>query len=389
MGLAKNDLIMCQERGYAHCDRYVCRDCVGNKALQKYISNNGHMARCHYCGKRRKIVTVEDLLAPIMSGIKFQYENADNYNFDGEIPSSVHTYELIHYELSDDLQITSKELLDDISNTIDGIYWCETDPYIEKQYETELYSWYSFCALVKHKVRYVFYRSKNIVEEYDLSNPVNILKTVEEYIKGLKLIRRLPQNTKVYRGRLHTRENQYTQASDFGPPPVTKAKANRMSAEGISMFYAAFDENTAIKEIYSSEEYATIAQFKTSRSLTVIDLTKLNNMSLPSIFDDERRQLRSSIIFLKAFANEISRKVEEYPSIEYVPTQIVTEYFRYVFQSDKYGAIDGIIYNSAQNVEGCCVALFMNDSDFFHDEKSMVDKHSFKCRQYRKQFIRD
>lgn len=388
MGLAKNDLIMCQERGYAHCDRSVCRDCVGNKVLKKYISKNGHMAHCRYCGQRRKVVTVENLLEPIMSGINFQYENADNYYFDGETPSSVNTYELIHYELSDELQITNSELLDDISNTIDDISWCEANPYIEKKYESELYSWHSFCELVKHRVRYVFYKSKNIVEEYDLSNPVNILETVEEYIKGLKLIRRLPRNIKVYRGRLHTEENQYNQVSDFGPPPVTKAKANRMSAEGISMFYAAFEESTAIKEIYNSDEYATIAQFKTSRPLTVIDLTKLNNMSLPSIFDEEKRQLRSSVIFLKEFAKEISRKVNVYPSIEYVPTQIVTEYFRYVFNSDRYGAIDGIVYNSAQNDEGCCVVLFMNDLDFINDEKSMVDKHFFKYRQYKKQFIK-
>lgn len=387
MGFAKNDQIIYEERGYAHCDRYVCRDCVGNKVLQKYISNNGHMAHCHYCGQRRKIVTVEDLLEPIMSGINFLYENANNYYFDGETPPSVSTYELIHYELSDELQITNEELLDDLYNTIDDISWCKADPYAERNYESELYSWHSFCELVKHRVRYVFYKSKNVVEEYDLSNPVNILEIVGEYVKGLNLIRRLPQNTTVYRGRLHSEENQYNQASDFAPPPVTKAKANRMSAEGISMFYAAFDETTVIKEIYNSDEYATIAQFKTSRPLTIIDLTKLK-MSLPSIFDEERRQLRSAIIFLKEFAEEISRKVEAYPSIEYVPTQIVTEYFRYVFNSDRYGDIDGIVYNSAQNVEGRCVVLFMNDSDFSIDERSMVDKHFFKYQQYKKHFIK-
>lgn len=275
-----------------------------------------------------------------------------------------------------------------IYNTIADISWCKADPYAERDYESELYTWHSFCELVKHRVRYVFYKSKNVVEEYDLSNPVNILEIVGEYIMGLNLIRCLPPNTTLYRGRLHTEENQYSQASDFAPPPVTKAKANRMSAEGISMFYAAFDEDTVIKEIYNSDEYATIAKFKTSRPLTVIDLTKLNKISLPSIFDEERRQQRSAVIFLKEFAEEISRKVEAYPSIEYVPTQIVTEYFRYVFNSDRYGDIDGIVYNSAQNAKGRCVVLFMNNSDFSIDDRSMVDIHSFKCQQYKKQFIK-
>lgn len=33
MGSAKNDAIICEERGYGHCYNHVCRDCIGNEVL--------------------------------------------------------------------------------------------------------------------------------------------------------------------------------------------------------------------------------------------------------------------------------------------------------------------------------------------------------------------
>lgn len=387
MGLAKNDLIEREERGYGHCEKEVCKDCVGNKSLQKYISANGHMSICNYCGKRRKVVTVEDLLEPIMVGIRFEYDNADDYYCDGELPRCFDTYDLIHEKIADDLQIYNDELLDDISNTIDNVNWCTVDPYGDKKYEVELYSWHSFCKLVKEQIRYVFYKSKNVYEANDLSNPVNILETVAEYVQGLKLVGRIHVNQKIYRGRTHDRENELVNASDFGPPPTKAAKANRMSAEGISMFYASYDKETTLMEIECSDEYATVASFKIARPLTVVDFSRLKKRKLPSIFDEENRGKRASLIFLKSFAEDLSKQIIDTPTIEYIPTQIVTEYFRYVFSSEEFGDIDGIVYNSAKNENGYCVALFMNENDFERDEKCMVDKKSFKLFHYRKEYV--
>lgn len=389
MGLAKNDLINCEERGFGHCEKVVCRDCVGNKSLQKHIATHGYMSTCDYCGKRRKVVTVEELINPIMSGIHFEYENADNYYFDGSLPNCVSTYELIHYEIADDLQIDNIELLDDISDTIDDVNWCAVNPYSEKEHEVELYSWHSFCKLAKEQVRYVFYRSKNVYSDSDLSNPVNILDTVAEYVQKFGLVKRIPVNTKIYRGRTHNRENEIVDISEFGPPPTQFAKSNRMSAEGISLFYAAYNEETVLSEIACKDEYATVASFKTIRPLTIIDFSKLRKQKMPSIFDEDNRAKRAPLIFLKSFAEDVCKKIDNIPSIEYVPTQIVTEYFRYVFSSDVYGDVDGIVYNSAQSTNGYCIVLFMNEAGFKDNKQCMIDKSSFKLSQYQKKYVVD
>lgn len=65
-------------------------------------------------------------------------------------------------------------------------------------------------------------------------------------------------------------------------------------------------------------------------------------------------------IFLRGFAGELSRPVErdDAEHVECVPTQIVTEYLRYVFRD--YGAdpVDGLVFASAQTQGGRCIVLF-------------------------------
>ena len=49
--------------------------------------------------------------------------------------------------------------------------------------------------------------------------------------------------------------------------------------------------------------------------------------------------------------------------IEYVPTQIVTEYFRHVFRTSIGEQVKGILYRSSRNGEGtCCVLFFGNEN---------------------------
>lgn len=221
-----------------------------------------------------------------------------------------------------------------------------------------------------------------------MSNPENILETIAGYVEMLNLTNTYKMTSKeygkVYRGRMHNADQIYKNASDFGPPPYKIAAANRMSAEGIPIFYAAYDEQTVLSEIYDShKEYATVAAFNLSRQLTLLNLDRLKSIKIPSIFDEENRKKGSAIKFLKKFAMYISRSIEETPAIEYVPTQIVTEYFRYVFETSDNQKLDGIIYSSAQNNGGKCVALFM-DPDMFNSNKNMVDIKSMKISHYKK-----
>lgn len=385
MGLVKEDMMICEDRGYGHCDKEVCRDCIGDKHLKKFITANGYMSTCNYCGRRRKVVTVEDLLAPIMSGIRFEYENADDYYCGGEyMVETFDTYDMVHDKLAFEAEIDNEDLLQDISTTLNDDLWCERNALHGKEHEHYLVSWHNFCKLVKEKMRFVFFRSNEESTEPNIHSPSMILDLLTTIIERLGLIQTKPEKTQIFRGRTHHEGVELRESKEFGPPPVSKASANRMSPEGIPMFYAAFEVETSLAEICDEKSCATVARFLTTRALKLVDLSRLNRIKTPSLFDEDKRVLRQWVLFLKDFAAEISSKADGNPAIDYIPTQIITEFFRYVFKPMDNMALDGIVYSSAAREGGHCVVLFMDKRDYEDDEKCMVNKEKMSLRLFKK-----
>lgn len=97
--------------------------------------------------------------------------------------------------------------------------------------------------------------------------------------------------------------------------------------------------------------------------LLVIDLTELP--AVPSLYEPDRRGDRPWIAFLHRFAEEVRKPIDrdEREHLEYVPTQIVTEYFRHVYGVEHEQPVDGIIYRSAVRGGGRCIVLFVDNDD--------------------------
>jgi hypothetical protein len=94
-------------------------------------------------------------------------------------------------------------------------------------------------------------------------------------------------------------------------------------------------------------------EFSPTRELRLIDLTNLPD--LPSIFDGAARKRYFVLRFLQKFVDDITLPVEldGQEHIDYVPTQVFTEYFRHAFPS----AVDGLMFPSTQG-PGNNVVLF-------------------------------
>mgnify|MGYP002606508380 FL=1 len=142
--------------------------------------------------------------------------------------------------------------------------------------------------------------------------------------------------------------------------PNASAGQCRMSPAGVSMFYGAFDKETAISESIKSadEKVLAIGEFKTIRELTVVDLTALPTDV--SIWMDKWE----GIAFLKSFHKDITQPLlkEAKEAIEYVPSQIFTEYLRWMF-TDKQGRhVDGLVYKSCKTKKAN-VVLFCNNEE--------------------------
>jgi hypothetical protein len=143
-----------------------------------------------------------------------------------------------------------------------------------------------------------------------------------------------------------------------------------MSAAGISMFYGAFDPDTCLKELdYEDARHtASIARFKTIRDLHIVSLTDAPR--IPSIYDDERRPQRDALRFLREFLFDFAKPVkkDDKERIEYVPTQIVTEFIRYSMTTENGAKIMGVKYPSARGRAGECVVLFVDNDGCLGDE---------------------
>lgn len=146
--------------------------------------------------------------------------------------------------------------------------------------------------------------------------------------------------------------------------------ANRMSPPGIVMFYVSDEAETAVREIAKDAArdagcYA-IGKFRVKRDAKILDLTEIP--PVPSIFshisDTLEYDPRPPLIFLNYFAAELSKPIARDRSIhvEYIPTQVVTEFFRTAFLHDGR-PIDGIRYQSARHSGRCSLVLFATQED--------------------------
>lgn len=148
--------------------------------------------------------------------------------------------------------------------------------------------------------------------------------------------------------------------NDITSAPDVYAGQCRMSPAGVSMFYGAFDIETAVDESIktANEKVLAIGEFKTIRELPVVDLIALPKEV--SIWMDKWE----AVSFLKSFHNDITRPLlnDANEAIEYIPSQIFTEYLRWMF-TDKNGRnIDGLMYRSSKT-QKANVVLFCNNKN--------------------------
>ena len=94
---------------------------------------------------------------------------------------------------------------------------------------------------------------------------------------------------------------------------------------------------------------------------------------VPSLFDDRLGHLRSAFIFLRFFAGAIASPYvrDDHIHIEYVPTQVVTEWLRGRLDTQREATVMGVLYKSARNSGGVNAALFIDNAGACDAEDAM------------------
>lgn len=358
---------------YGRCspdERDLCVRCFNDEDLKDFIRAFQTRGRCSFCQARNvAIAPLRDMADHLRGFMEENYSKAaDDLPYESreggyQGGSTYSTWEVLIEQIGLPVMGTGEvELGQALADAIGEDVWCDYDWTALDLDESLRYSWDRFCETVKHHRRFFFQdvgRSKS--SGVDDRSSIDILREIKRLLKGSGLIKKIPKGYTLYRARPRKGRKRYVAAGELASPPVEFAlQSNRMNPPGIPMFYGAESRKLAIAEVRGAK--ASIGRFRTTRKIRILDLADLPPM--PGFFSGAHRNHRLYLSFLHEFTREIVKPVprDERTHIDYLPTQVFTEYLR----EARFGGkrIDGIRYPSATGEAGANVVLFATQQDF-------------------------
>lgn len=313
---------------------------------------------CSFCGASDEGVTVRvnDLLVVGMEKVNEEFSPAEDYgsglaemgfDYNSGYDTGAALGEVFEGALDG-------EVLEEVSSCGGDQTWVpESFLYFDTR-QVLTGTWNDFVERVKHSRRFWF-------SDVSHHNPEKL--SVSDFFDSIaKLLTRsdialtLPAGSTLIRGRMVKDDADATKfdAKELGSPPETVATANRMSPAGVSMFYGGDSAEVVIAEIgaHSTYDHAVYGTFATLDDLTIVDLTNLP--PVPGYFSEDPDRLQ--IAFLHEFVAELVKPVvlDGREHIDYVPTQIVTEYLRYFADPE----VQGLRFASSQFPGGLNTVVF-------------------------------
>lgn len=393
MGQVKQQWIEDESRGYSLPDeKYVCSSHFNDKYLQQYVQDNSISGKCEYCGRKTLVIDLRDFMEYAAGKIADHYGNPGDealylassfYDDEDEkipgfkrvgcfiSPSHADNFESTAELLCElDLTTDDEQLNKDIEDCFILDEWIQHHPYMMTEGQELSFMWEMFGRMVKHEQRFTFFKKPEFTGE-KLSGDNSLMDILTELgvrISEHNLCKELDIATEIYRCRFIDAEEVVDTFDKITSPPDSKAKQSRMSPAGVSMFYGAFDSSTAAIESSPTGEVSkgdnyVVGKFKTKKELKVLDLT---NLPQPSFWMPSDWQ---GIGFLHSFRREITKSITRDNSIhiEYVPSQVFTEYLRYIYRGTKGAKIDGVIYGSSLS------GAISSNIVLFYNQKASTD----------------
>ena len=353
--------------------KFVCGDCIDDDGIRGFISANAQDEHCSFCragGDDPLAAALGEVGEYINLCLRQEYGDAvDELPWDseewsyfgGNWDSEELLTDVVALELPND---HDGALLGELVGYLDDITWCDRNGLGLTDREYAQYSWDYFCDVVMRRRRFFFLDIGPNPSEPEVYDPGQILRDIFDFADEAGLFTELAAGKQLYRARWEKPEAKLETPQELGPPPEEKAtQANRMSAPGIVMFYACDEVETALLEVAQEPGTFAVGRWNILRPAIVLDLTAIP--AIPGLFecDPEGGQdvSRRALTFLLHVADQISRPItrDDRIHVEYVPTQVVTEFLRARVRWRR-NAIDGVKYESAAHPGHVSYVLFAN-----------------------------
>lgn len=362
--------------------KLICFECVGEAYLAAEIEKKGKVGACSYCGRTQPCISIEELADRLEVAFEDHYirtadqpnswqqsllsDRESDYEWEREgdpvldaiqeaaaIPrdAAVDVLEVLDYRHGD---FDSAAMGEETEFSSDSQYE-RRGPNAQAWHE----EWRRFEESLKTEARFFSRAAVDLLTR--VFGNIDKLKERAHYpvLANAGPSTRLPH---LYRARVFQSEEKLKEAlcrpdRHLGPPPARLARAGRMNAQGISVFYGATNASVALAEVRPPVgSTVVVAKFSVIRPLRLLDLTALEGVwDRGSVFDPSLKDRLERIVFLQSLGQRITRSVmPDDEAFDYLATQAVADFLA----TENEPALDGIIFRSAQSKKGRNVVLF-------------------------------
>ncbi len=387
--IQEQDTIICSHLTMAMLLKYyddddaVCVNCIKDEPLREIVRAEGHDQACLECGVESVAVSIKHLAEIIDPFIRKYFclgyydpyrdeQQGENLNF--VVAKVVKQYFGFNQVLAGFL------IENDPADIRDGEepFYASDINYEQMPIDvSHLYGqWNAILNEIRTERRFLSDRAREFFDwlfdgienlfyepnkdQGSMSLPVRAkLGVIQEWSAGTILFRAR---------RADTRED-YTRVvlkpfKELAPPPSKYARAGRMNAEGVTIFYGALDVETCLAEMRSSiGGYTVLGEFETTKPLRLLDLSRLDKASwdgkplsyFQSDFDEQVTRRKFSRRLHKLISEPVIPGHED----EYLMTQVLAEYLAYVHNAN----FDGLLFASTQYKDGTNVVLFPKNTE--------------------------
>jgi hypothetical protein len=225
-----------------------------------------------------------------------------------------------------------------------------------------LQEWSIVLRELKHRRRF-FSPAANVLFDKLFGDIERMRSYVDRNKKFESVVYEMPIGTELFRARTCDSDSVFRDifADPYrhaGPPPAERARAGRMNAEGVVVFYGATDYETALAEMRPAIGGITaVITMETTKRVRLLDFTRLkksiSSTELSYLQPDfpEQAQRRR---FLRRLHKLISQPIVPGRESEYVITQTMAEHLAHVHEPP----FDGVLFGSVQRSDGVNVVLF-------------------------------
>lgn len=328
-----------------------------------YVKKHGTENKCSYCSRSGEniAIAIGDLKNCILRAWNILFDDADDFDFNQQSEDIIlKSKDLIFKDPYTKITDANINFLHDLEEYLIHYIWIPKTGCFMNNSGILLYSWRNFSDLVKKERRYTFFQNDGIEYLSLAKSPLDTLQEISRLLNSqTSLIKTIPAQTVFFRGRLFDKQKKAkaAMATQLGTASVKNSRNNRFSPAGIPMFYGCMKKDAVIKELRpAANKYLVIGEFYNTKPLKILDLTEIPPVPLYTGSEIEVLSLH----FLHCFAAEISKPTHN-ESLDYIPTQVFTEYIRYI--GLRNGSIKGIKYNSAEAPDQSNVVLFYKKKD--------------------------